>query len=239
MVRGWLHEFSAPLPDQLATAIWLSGSLACCFCCISGCAATHRAGFIGGRSFCRPGDFNFVILAITATSAAVCGDTVGYWIGRCWGSKVLDWLERSRRFRLISPEVIARSRAYFGRRGGWAVFLSRFLFSALGGIINVLAGADPYPFRRFLLFDAGGEILGAVIPLGLGFLFGASLDIVGDLLSGISALLIGLLVVIILAFYLLKLLPLVAKKRAKQAIMSTSTVVDQVAAEGGSGTLLP
>ena len=81
--------------------------------------------------------------------------------------------------------------------------------------------------------------MGAIIPLTLGFLFGASLDIVGDLLSGISALLIGLIVVIILTFYLLKLLPLAATKREKQAKLPTATVVDQVASGGGSGTLLP
>jgi membrane-associated protein len=224
---NWLQQFGYP-------ALWLA-----VFVASVGVPLPIVLVLLAAGAFAALGDFNIVILAITAISAAVCGDTVGYWIGRWWGSRVLDWLERSRRFQLISPEVIARSRAYFGRRGGWAIFLSRFLFSALGGVINVLAGADPYPFLRFLLFDAGGETLGAVILLGLGFLFGASLDVVGDLLSGISALLIGLLVVIILAFYLLKLLPLVAKKRAKQAITPTSTEVDQVATEGGSSTLLP
>ena len=41
------------------------------------------------------------------------------------------------------------------------------------------------------------------------------------------------------AFLLLKLLPQMAKKLTKQAITPTFTVVDQVAAEGESGTLLP
>jgi len=224
---NWLQQIGYP-------ALWLA-----VFVASAGVPLPIVLVLLAAGAFAALGDFNFVILAITATSAAICGDTVGYWIGRWWGSKVLDWLERSRRLRLISPEVISRSRAYFGRRGGWAIFLSRFLFSALGGIINLLAGADPYPYRRFLLFDTGGEILGVLIPLGLGFLFGASLDIVGDLLSGISTLLIGLLIVIILAFYLLKLLPQAATVRTKQAITSTSTAVDQVATGGGSGTLLP
>lgn len=173
---------------------------------------------LAAGAFAALGDFNIVLLALISISASVAGDNVGYVVGRLWGSKVADWLEHSkvgRRF--LKPDAVARSRLYFKKRGGWAVFFSRFLVAALGGIINLLAGTELYPYPYFLLFDIAGETLGALIPLLLGFAFGASWDAVGDILGTSSLLLLGLLVVIYLFTLLLRYLRRVQKTRATAA----------------------
>ena len=117
----------------------------------------------------------------------------------------MNWLAHPKRQRFISLRTIERSRAYFNRRGGWAVFLTRFLFSALGSITNLLAGTELFPYRHFLVADIPGEALGAVIPLSLGFIFAASWDAVGDLVGAISLLALALLVVIFLIYRLVKM----------------------------------
>ena len=125
---------------------------------------------LAAGAFAALGDFNIILLTLISISASVAGDNVGYVVGRLWGSKVADWLEHSklgRRF--LRPDSVARSRLYFKKRGGWAVFFSRFLVAALGGVVNLLAGTELYPYPYFLLFDIGGETLGALIPLLLGF----------------------------------------------------------------------
>lgn len=167
---------------------------------------------LAAGAFSALGDFNVYIMALVVVSASVCGDNLGYLIGRLWGRKLLDRLERAPRRRFFSPRAVARARAYFARRGGWAVFLSRFLVSGLGGAINLLAGSSLYPYRRFLLADVSGETLEAVIPLGLGYVFGASWEPVGSLRGDISFLVVVLLVVVILSFYLIRTL-----QRAKLA----------------------
>src|SRR5712691_8026164 len=160
---------------------------------------------LAAGAFAALGDFNLVLLFILSFSALVCGDNTGYWIGRIWGSKVLNWIERSKRWnRLIPPQRIAQSRQYFRHRGGWAIFLSRFLFSALGGIINLLSGSELYPYRYFLLIDSSGEALGAIIPLSLGYVFGASWEAVGDVLGYSSFLILSLLIVILLVYRLIQ-----------------------------------
>ena len=68
----------------------------------------------------------------------------------------------------------ARSRHYFRRHGASAVFLTRWLLVWFAGATNLVAGTELYPFRSFLVWDVTGEVLGAVIPLALGFAFGAS-----------------------------------------------------------------
>lgn len=152
-------------------------------------------------AFAALGDFNFALLVIVALSAFVMGDNVSYWIGRRWGSKVLRWMEG----RLIKFQTLERSRVYFDRLGGWAIFSSRFLVSALGGAINLLAGAELYPYRRFLAYDIAGEVVGTLLLLTLGYIFGASWDAVGDVLGSFSLFIVALLVALVLGYQTLRL----------------------------------
>lgn len=173
---------------------------------------------LAAGAFAALGDFNLALLFVISFSALICGDNTGYWIGRIWGSRALNWIERSKRWnRLIPPQRIVQSRQYFRLRGGWAIFLSRFLFSALGGIINLLSGSELYPYRYFLLFDSSGEALGAIIPLMLGYVFGASWEAVGDVLGYSSFLILSLLIVIILVSRLIKNARILKQANAKDA----------------------
>ena len=179
---------------------------------------------LAAGAFAALGDFNLALLFVISFSALICGDNTGYWIGRIWGSRALNWIERSKRWnRLIPPQRIVQSRQYFRRRGGWAIFLSRFLFSALGGIINLLSGSELYPYRYFLLFDSSGEALGAIIPLMLGYVFGASWEAVGDVLGYSSFLILSLLIVIILVSRLIKNARILKQAKAIDASLAEAS----------------
>jgi membrane-associated protein len=153
---------------------------------------------LAAGAFAAHGDFNIALLMGITITAASCGDSVGYFIGRCWGSKTLDWLGQPRRLQLISPRTITRSRHYFKCKGGWAIFFSRSLFSALGGVMNLLAGAERYPYHHFLLYDLAGETLGGIIPLSLGYAFAACLKAEGNVLTTFSVFALLLLLAILL-----------------------------------------
>jgi membrane-associated protein len=150
-------------------------------------------------AFAGYGDFNLALLIGITITASSCGDNVGYFIGRRWGSRTLQWLGQPRRLHLIPARTITHWRLYFKRWGGWAIFFSRFLFSALSGMMNLLAGAKHYPYRRFLLYDVTGETLGAVIPLSLGYAFGACWEKGGNLLAAFSGIAFTLFLIILLA----------------------------------------
>jgi membrane-associated protein len=185
-----LQEYGYPI-------LWLS-----IFIGALGIPLPNTLVLLAAGAFAALGNFNFAVLLAVAVSAFVAGDNSSYWIGRCWGSRLMIWLER----RLVRPSTIARSRAYFRRLGGWAIFLSRFLVSALGGEINLLAGAELYPYRRFLLYDIVGETLGTLVPLGLGYIFGASWVAVGDILGSFSLFVLTLLAVLVLGYQAIRLL---------------------------------
>ena len=172
---------------------------------------------LAAGAFAAQGDFDLALLIVITVTASVCGDNIGYLLGRRWGSKLLEWLERSGKRRLVPANTITRSRASFKRHGGWAIFLSRFLFSALGGVTNLIAGAELYPYHRFLFYDSSGQLLGAVIPLSLGYIFGVSWEYVADILGAFSGFALSLLLVIALVISLVRL---VQRSRAEALIKS-------------------
>jgi membrane-associated protein len=107
-------------------------------------------------------------LAITlATIGSVMGDQIGYAIGR-WGGTALV-----ARFTGIlgGPERMAKAETHARRWGGPGVFLSRWLVTPLGSLINLTSGIAEYPWLRFLLWDVLGEALGAVLYILLGRIF--------------------------------------------------------------------
>lgn len=198
----WLQQYGYPI-------LWLA-----VFISAAGIPLPTSLVLLAAGAFAALGDFSLAILIPVSITAFVAGDNLGYLLGRLWGSRLLDWLEKSGKMRIIKPRTVVRSRLYFNRLGGWAIFFSRFLASALGGAINILAGAERYPYRRFVLYDAGGETLGAALPLVLGYVFGASWDAVGDVLGSFSLLLVAALLTLWLTWQALKLLKHTRKARA-------------------------
>jgi membrane-associated protein len=190
LLLSWLQEYGY-------SALWLS-----IFIASIGMPLPISLVLLAAGAFAALGDFDIVLLTIVAITASTCGDSVGYLIGRLLGHKVLIWLAG----RLIPAERIKRSQEYFKRRGAWAIFLSRFLFSAFGGGVNILAGTEEYAYRRFLLYDVMGETIGALLPLSLGYVFGVSWEAVGDILGAISLFALGLLFTIYLAVRLIRMI---------------------------------
>ncbi len=179
--------------------LWLIVFVAAAGAPISGSFLLFAAG-----AFSAFGDLNMVILFPVALSAAVMGDNLGYFIGRRVGSPLLTWFERQKRFRLISSQTLARGRAYLKQKTAWAIFITRFLIVVLGGPINFLAGVEQYPYRNFLFWDVSGQILGATIPLGLGYIFAASWEEVAGIFGAFSGLFLALLVATVLSAWLVR-----------------------------------
>ncbi len=180
-------------------ALWLVVFVAAVGVPVSGSLLLWAAG-----AFAAFGDFNLALLFPVALSAAVMGDNVSYWIGRRVGTPLFAWFERQKRLRIITPQLLARGRAYFRRRAAWAVFITRFLIVVLGGPINFLAGVEQYSYYRFLFWDVCGQALCAIISLGLGYIFAESWEEAASIFGAFSSLFFVLLMAIILSVLLLR-----------------------------------
>ncbi len=104
-----------------------------------------------------------LVIAVAAVGAAL-GDNCAYWGGRLIGPRVIR--------RVISAEREATARSYIHRHGAKAIIGTRML-AAVRTKVAVLSGAAHYPWRRFVVYDAIGCVIWAVV-------FGVIGRLVGD-----------------------------------------------------------
>jgi membrane-associated protein len=93
--------------------------------------------------------------------------------------------------------------------------------------MNLLAGAERYPYRRFLLYDVTGETLGAVIPLSLGYTLAVCLKAGGNLLSIVSVCALLLFLAILLIRRIVRKLQRPKEAFAAGAAVSTQKLTEE------------
>ncbi|GAA2490279.1 DedA family protein [Streptomyces longisporus] len=124
---------------------------------------------IAAAVYAGAGRLNVVAVAVIAFVAAVCGDNIGYVIGRYGGHRLVT---RFGRYVLLTPARVAKAEAFFVRNGGKVVTVARFI-EGLRQANGIVAGLSEMPWRRFLFFNA----LGAALWVGVWVTLG---DVAGD-----------------------------------------------------------
>lgn len=99
-----------------------------------------------------------VLLGVAVVIGALIGESVGFWIGRWLGPRI----RASRLGARIGEANWERSERYLRRRGGPAIFLSRFL-PVLHSLVPLTVGMSGYSYRRFLAWTAPACILWATL----------------------------------------------------------------------------
>lgn len=89
-------------------------------------------------------------------------------------------------------------------RGFLLVFTSRFLFTAIGPSVNILAGFMKTGWKTFLLADILGEFFYIMITLGLGYSFASEWETIVSLFSSASSFLSSAFLLIGLFIFLYK-----------------------------------
>jgi membrane-associated protein len=154
----------------------------------------ETAVVLGGVIASRQG-VDLRMLIVLVVLCAVVGDSVGYEVGRVWGTRVLR-LRPLRRH----EERLDRARTFLRDRGAFAVFLGRWT-AFLRAVMPGLAGVSRMPYRRFLLWNAVGGIAWGVTFCLVGYLAGNSYEVVEHQIGlwgavGTVAVVVGLVVVL-------------------------------------------
>lgn len=109
-----------------------------------------------------------------AILGAICGDQVGYLIGRTFGYGVVG---RFGRYFFFDEKRLRMTQRFYESHGGKTVFFGRFM-SLLRSFGPVVAGISHMPYSRFLPWSVLSCILwGAAFTL-IGYFFGASWNII-------------------------------------------------------------
>lgn len=129
----------------------------------------------GGGVLASRGQVALAGVAAAAAIGTAVGNSTGFWLGRAWGTRLLEW----RPLRKLLGGSIDAARSFFARRGRWAVVLGRFA-SYLRIFVPFLAGAAGMPYRRFALLDLPAGTVWAVGWVVVGFALGESWEVLLD-----------------------------------------------------------
>ncbi|MWV50297.1 DedA family protein [Rathayibacter sp. VKM Ac-2803] len=105
----------------------------------------------------------FVALAFTVIVGALCGESVGFYLGRWFGPRI----RASRLGRRLGEKNWVRAERYLARRGGIAVFLSRFL-PVLHSLIPLTVGMSGMRYRTFMAWTTPACTLWSFAYVGVG-----------------------------------------------------------------------
>ncbi|MWB98679.1 DedA family protein [Agromyces seonyuensis] len=100
--------------------------------------------------------WQYAALLVAVILGALAGESIGFAIGRWFGPRI----RASRLGRRIGEPTWNRAEAYVARRGGIAVFLSRFL-PVLHSLVPLTVGMSTMRYRRFLAWTAPACVLWA------------------------------------------------------------------------------
>ncbi|MBF0490742.1 MAG: VTT domain-containing protein [Candidatus Omnitrophica bacterium] len=109
---------------------------------------------------------NLEFLWVLLCAAAILGNMLNYFVG----TRMVAVIQSSDQ-KLIKPEHIQRTHAFFETYGPKAIILTRFL-PILRTIAPFLAGAGKMEFKKFALYNLAGGLLWVSVGLGSGWWFG-------------------------------------------------------------------
>ena len=138
-------------------------------------------------AFSQEGYFSWLQMSIVGLLAAFIGDALSFGMGY-YGK---GWVQR----KFGNSAIWISARDSFQRQAWVAIFLTRFLITALAIPTNWIAGGSGYKFSRFILYDIFGEFTWIIVYGGLGYLFGSQWELVNDFISNFGGVLFGAVIV--------------------------------------------
>ncbi|MEA2484912.1 MAG: rane-associated protein [Actinomycetota bacterium] len=131
-----------------------------------------------GGVYASEGRLNLAAVIIIGTVAAVTGESLGYWLGRRYGIRLIRALPVVRR---LEPRL-EDAHAYFRKHGAMTVAIGRYA-TAAGAFVPFSAGIARMPYRRFLAVDIPSVAVWAALVTGFGYAVGRNLAFIDRTLS--------------------------------------------------------
>lgn len=187
LVLDWVSTYGSPM----VALILMIGAL--------GIPLPTTLLVIASGAFMRQDLLDLYTTPILGLTGTVTGDILLFSVGRLASRGVEN--------RFGKTGAWQKAHQLFETKGGAAIFLTRWLLTAVAFPVTLIAGSSRYRFSRFFLFAFSGELLWVVLYGGLGYLFGSQWELISDFLSNFSGFLLGFVVVAAGIYLLLRMNP--------------------------------
>lgn len=106
----------------------------------------------------------YIALVVVVVVGSLCGESIGFALGRYFGPKI----QHSRLGRKLGEGHWVRAENYLDRRGGVAVFVSRFL-PVLHSLVPLTVGMSTMSYRRFMAWTVPACVIWALAYASVGW----------------------------------------------------------------------
>ena len=161
------------------------------------------------------------ILIAAVLVGALVGETIGFLLGRWLGPRI----RASRLGRMIGEKNWIKAEAYLQRRGGVAIFLSRFL-PVLHSLVPLTVGMSGYAYRRFLLWTLPACLVWSVAYVSVAAAAAEGYRELSDSLHSAAYVFVGVIVGFLVLVYILK--RVIAWREARHLVVEEGTDADRV-----------
>lgn len=141
----------------------------------------------------------YVLLILAIIIGALIGETIGYYVGKTFGPAI----QHSRIGRLVGHKNWVAAERFLDHRGGWAVFISRFL-PVLHSLVPLTAGIIGMHYKRFIAWTAPACALWAIVYVTVGHSVALSFDAMSQSLHYAGYIFVGVILLFIVIMTLVK-----------------------------------
>jgi membrane-associated protein len=173
LVLGWIATYGAPV---VAGMLFLGGL---------GVPLPATLIVIASGAFIRQNLLDSYSTPLLGYLGTIAGDVLLYSLGHFASGPIET--------RFGNTLAWKNARAIFDQRGGVAIFLTRWLLTAVAFPITLIAGSSDYRFRKFFIYDLLGELTWVLLYGGLGYAFGSQWELISDFISNFSGFILGAL----------------------------------------------
>lgn len=152
---------------------------------------------VASTAVTNPAEYVALVLAVIV--GALCGESIGFALGRHFGPVI----RRSRLGRRIGEKNWARAEVYLDRRGGIAVFLSRFL-PVLHSLIPLTVGMSTMRYRTFMTWTVPACIIWSFAYVSVGAAAAGGYRELSGRLHFAGYIFVAVIAVFVLLVYLVK-----------------------------------
>ena len=138
-------------------------------------------------------------LVCSIVAGSLLGESVGFWLGKTFGPALrASWLGRK-----LGERNWDRAEGYIARRGGPAIFLSRFL-PVLHSLVPLTVGMSGMRYRRFIAWTLPACVIWASAYVTVAALAAGSYREMADSLHQAGLIFVTIIVLFIVMAYVVK-----------------------------------
>lgn len=138
-----------------------------------------------------------VVLIAAVIVGALIGESIGFWLGRWLGPRI----RFSRLGARVGEANWVRAELYLRRRGGPAIFISRFL-PVLHSLVPLTVGMSGFAYRRFLAWTAPACTLWAILYVSVAAAAAGTYRELADRIHFAGYLFVGVIVLFLVLIYI-------------------------------------